>query len=273
MGIGVAGHAKQTITVTAGPSGLPHGFEIWWMDAATYSMYNGQWPASPTPEMGYARFTGSPTLNTFDGQYTTFLLAPYESVKIEIGDLRCETGVSGTTEAELDYGTIYYFVSFAIDGSGVPNSEASLTVDASTTYTTNCTYTQGYWKTHPDAWPVTSLTLGTVVYTQSELLSILNQSVGGNGLLSLAHQLIAAKLNIAFGADPSAAIADINAADALIGGLVVPPVGSGYLDPSTTSSVTQVLDDYNNGVIGPGHCGIVATEESTWGHVKAIYGE
>src|SRR6266498_1164478 len=33
----------------------------------------------------------------------------------------------------------------------------------------SCTYTQGYWRTHPDAWPVTSLTLGTVTYQAAEL--------------------------------------------------------------------------------------------------------
>ena len=68
----------------------------------------------------------------------------------------------------------------------------------------NCTYTLGYWKNHPEAWPVTSLTLGTVSYNQAELLSILNQSAGGNGLVTLAHQLITTLLNQAQGADVSA---------------------------------------------------------------------
>ena len=41
------------------------------------------------------------------------------------------------------------------------------------------------------------LQLGNVTYNQQELLSILSQPVRGNGLVLLAHQLIAAKLNIA----------------------------------------------------------------------------
>lgn len=130
-----------------------------------------------------------------------------------------------------------------------------------------CTFSQGHWKTHgpiptgnnSNEWPVNSLTLGTVVYTDLELLSILNASVGGNGLISLAHQLIAAKLNVANGADDSAIAATIAAADALIGGLVVPPVGGGSLAPSATGALTTLLDDYNNGIIGPGHC---ETDES-----------
>jgi hypothetical protein len=109
------------------------------------------------------------------------------------------------------------------------------------------------------------------VYSKAQLLAILDESVQGNGLVSLAHQLIAAKLNIAQGADPSAASAAIASADAMIGSLVIPPIGSGYLDPSQTSATTQTLDDYNNGIIGPGHCGTVPTESATWGQVKALF--
>jgi hypothetical protein len=117
-----------------------------------------------------------------------------------------------------------------------------------------CTLSQGYWKTHPQAWPVASLTLGTVVYTAEQLLSILQQQVAGNGLVQLAHQLIAAKLNIANGADGTAVASTIAAADTLIGSLVVPPVGSGSLATSATSALNDVLDNYNTGVIGPGAC-------------------
>jgi hypothetical protein len=147
----------------------------------------------------------------------------------------------------------------------------SVTVIGNTTSSTNCTYTQGYWKNHPEAWPSTNLTLGTVNYTAAELLAILGQPVQGNGLVSLAHQLIAAKLNINNGADPTAASAAIASADAMIGGLVIPPIGGGYLAPATTSSLTQTLDDYNNGVTGPGHCGQVPVQSTTWGGVKALY--
>lgn len=120
-----------------------------------------------------------------------------------------------------------------------------------------CTLTQGYWKNHADQWAVQSLTLGTVNYNQTQLLSILNRPVQGNGLISLSYQLIAAKLNIAAGASvPPGVATAIASADALIGGLVVPPVGSGSLPTSTTSSLTSTLDTYNNGNApgGPPHC-------------------
>lgn len=267
---GISGHAKQTITITAGTSGLPNGFTVWWMDDATFSSYNREWPASPVAGMGYASFTGAPSVNTFGGQYTTFLLGPNESMMIEIGDLLSETGVDGMTE-ELAYGTEYHFVAFANDGSGQPASALSVTIEAQTTTSTNCTYTIGYWKNHEEQWPATDLDLGGVNYTKQQLLDILNTPVQGNGLVSLAHQLIAAKLNIIAGAEPTAAAQAILDADALIGSLVVPPIGSGYIHPSQTSNLTQILDDYNNGVIGPGHCGIVPAEETSWGSLKARF--
>jgi hypothetical protein len=117
----------------------------------------------------------------------------------------------------------------------------------------DCTLTQGYWKNHASAWPVASVELGSVSYTEAQALAILDQPVAGNGLIALAHQLIATKLNVASGSTNTVAtsIAD---ADTLIGALVVPPVGSGYLASSQTSSLTGTLDDYNMGTTGPGHC-------------------
>jgi len=123
-----------------------------------------------------------------------------------------------------------------------------------------CTLGQGYWEHHyPDNWPASvisgGLTLGTVSYTAAQLESILAQNpVAGNGLIALAHQLIAAKLNVANGADGSTIASAIASADALIGGLIVPPVGSGSLPSSATGTLTSTLGDYNDGITGPGAC-------------------
>jgi len=108
-------------------------------------------------------------------------------------------------------------------------------------------FSQGYWKNHPDAWPVTSLQLGNVTYTQDQLLAILHEPVRGNGILILAHQEIAAKLNIANGADGSCIQQTLADADALIGDLVIPPIGDGYLPPQEAAPLAEVLDDYNEG--------------------------
>src|SRR5688572_1094170 len=86
-----------------------------------------------------------------------------------------------------------------------------------------CTFTQGFWKNHPEDWPVEELTLGDRVYTKAELLAIFDQEVAGNGLISMSHQLIAAKLNVAAAAPDAEFSATIAAADDLIGELVTPP--------------------------------------------------
>ena len=110
-----------------------------------------------------------------------------------------------------------------------------------------CVFSQGFWKNHPEAWPVTELQLGNLTYNQQELLSILRQPVRGNGLVLLAHQLIAAKLNIANGADGSCIHQTLADAGSLIGDLVVPPVGNGYLQPRDVAGIAGVLGSYNEG--------------------------
>jgi len=139
-------------------------------------------------------------------------------------------------------------------------AQPSVTVTADCPLVVGCTVGQGFWKNgYPGKWPASALsgglTLGSVSYTAAQLESIFNTPpAGGQGLLILAHQLIAAKLNIANGADPSAVASTIAAADALIGGLVAPPVGSGSLPSSAVSALATTLDQYNSGLIGPGPC-------------------
>jgi hypothetical protein len=104
---------------------------------------------------------------------------------------------------------------------------------------------------------VTTLTLGTVSYTQAQLLQILNQPPEGNGLVQLARQLIAAKLNVETEATTPAGVAnDITSADLLIGNLGRPACWDRYLAPGKTSSLVASLDVYNNGNAegGAPHC-------------------
>lgn len=267
------GHGKIVLDVTAGPSGAPNGFAIYWMKYQDYADYGSVWPDLLSyPTLKWAFFTGTPTLNTFGGQYGSFILGPGETIRVEPGDLADETGVSTNMTEELESGTWYVSCTFAIGGSGGTRSDYSENAEATlTNQGDNCTFTIGYWKTHPEEWPVAGLTLGTVAYTAAELLSILNEPVAGNGLISLAHQLIGAKLNVANGADPTPIAGDLAAADALIGALVIPPVGGGYLAPGATSALTQSFDDYNNGITGPGHCGDTPAAPTSWGRLKSLY--
>jgi hypothetical protein len=111
----------------------------------------------------------------------------------------------------------------------------------------HCTLTQGGYKNNFNNL-VIGLTLGTVPYSASEVNQILqDHSIQGNGLLSLAHQLITADLNIHYGTIPSTQVTNaISDANSLIGALGIPPIGSDSLPTSTTSGDEKILDAFNN---------------------------
>ena len=176
--------------------------------------------------------------------------------------------VNVTTPAD-DTKEVVYITASKID----PNlSAGSFSVKATTSYghqisfnvevncppvTHGCTLTQGFWKNKPAEWPTSTLTLGTMSYSKTQLITILKTPVRGNGLVSLSHQLIAAKLNVANDASvPPGVLEAIGLADGQIGALVVPSIGAGFLAPDSTSSMTSILDVYNNGraIGGPPHC-------------------
>src|SRR5580765_5635501 len=276
------------LDVTAGASGAPNGFTIEWMTQAQYDANGGTWPAEGDPRIKWALFFGFPSLNTVDGT-TSFMLGPVAD--IEIGDIFDETGVASTNRDELSQGTMFVFRVKANGDGGDPTGGMGLTAGAglvdpskysATHYAStkappaskDCVFTQGYWKNHPEAWPVSSVKLGNVIYTQAQLLSIFNTPAAGNGLISLAHQLCAVKLNIASGAvAPAVTLAAVAAADAMIGNLVIPPVGTGVLSPATTSNPNDILEAFNaeegKGTIP---CNtVVAAKARTWGELKSMY--
>jgi hypothetical protein len=179
--------------------------------------------------------------------------------------------------------------SCSVSTTGPEVVEPGLTCATASGCNTGCTFTFGYWMTHgsgdchngnnADAWCVDHLTLGTHDYTKDELCAILNQEPAkGNGLVALAHQLIAAKLNATCNGATCAngAIAD---ADALIGDKVIPPVGTASLKPSVTSPLVGQLDDFNNGLGCAEHCtrpqlgpnGAQPVKRARWGEIKVRY--
>jgi N-acetylneuraminic acid mutarotase len=116
-----------------------------------------------------------------------------------------------------------------------------------------CVQPQGYWKTHAH-WPVNQLQLGNRVYGRQQLQSILTGNVGNNGLISLAREQIAAKLNIANGANGTCIGQKLARSDALIGNLVVPPVGDGFLTNRKVAGYVRGLKRYNEGQLCAPHC-------------------
>ena len=258
------------LMVGAGSSGAPAGFTVERLTRAEYDALGGWDAAGASVVRG--TFTGVPTFNV-EGTGDAYALSSGEAIEVELGQLFDETGVAATNTDELAPATEYVIRVRANGGGGDPSAFTETMIVSSAPLAANCTFTIGYWKNHEDEWPVVGLTLGTVFYTKAELLAILNQPAQGNKLVILAHQLIAAKLNIQNGADPSAASATIAAADALIGNLVVPPIGSDDLPANPTTGYANTLDDYNNGLIGPGHCGTTPATPKSWGSVKAMHRE
>lgn len=243
------------VVVCAGTTGAPAGFSLHWMELDDYLAGGSVWPDSAL--ICHGSFSG----NASGAAYN---LAPGQCTTIQLGDNLFDTpgASSNCTNEPLQCGTDYVIRGFAHATSSLNRSAFTGDLVCSTLACggSGCTLTQGFWKTHyPDSWPQdvldNGLMLGAVTYTAAEIESIFNTPPAGNGLIPLAHQLIAAKLNVAAGADDSSIAAAIAAADALIGGLVVPPVGNGSLANSVTSALTTTLDSYNQGLTGPGHCG------------------
>lgn len=62
--------------------------------------------------------------------------------------------------------------------------------------TNECTpKSPGYWKNHPEAWPVPSVTIGGVIYDKEDAIDIMQHPVKGDKVYTMFDALIAAKLN------------------------------------------------------------------------------
>jgi len=265
-----------TLGVQAGGSGAPDGFIVEWLPAVTYQAL-GSWPSS-TSAAGGSTYDGVPTLHVTPG-VPSFRLGSREVVRVVLGEVFDETGVTAADRDELDHGTDYVVRVRAAGGSGHEESASSVTVVCATRprTSTDCTVSQGYWKRHPESWSrVASVTLGSVSYTRSQLLAIFGQPARGNGLVSLAHRLLAAKLNVLLGVVPPPEVdAAVREADALIGSNLVPPIGGGTLDHCQVRSLIHTLSDFNSGTLGPGHCPdslhVLPAKSETWGGLKVHY--
>ncbi|EHP85170.1 conserved repeat domain protein, partial [Geobacter metallireducens RCH3] len=106
----------------------------------------------------------------------------------------------------------------------------------------------GYWKNHPEAWPVESITIGGKTYTKAQAISLMNTPVSGDKTYTLFKALVAAKLD-AMGCGDSSCVTDtIAKSDAW---MALHPVGSGVAGDSYAWKQAEpwylILDDYING--------------------------
>lgn len=126
-----------------------------------------------------------------------------------------------------------------------------------------CTLTPGYWKTHSkygpapydDTWAAGGFNEDTTFYLSGKTYyEVLNTPPkGGNAYYILAHAFIAAELNVRAGATAPGGTTLADAA--ALFGTFTPTSTLSAAERAQFISLAGILDDYNNGEIGPGHCG------------------
>lgn len=126
----------------------------------------------------------------------------------------------------------------------------------------SCTYTQGYWKEHPELWDEASdgmVFLTSDLFYNSEVSNLTIMKMppkGGNAYEILAHQFIGASLNMN-GASSSGVQEVDDAMSAAAAYFSAEPAGIPSPEDPTRSQLVDwasTLDQFNSGLIGPGHC-------------------
>jgi len=155
--------------------------------------------------------------------------------------------------------------SFVTDDNGFTGQD-TWRVTVTVACEVGCTLTQGYWKTHSELGPAPYDpawgNLGTLEEQTPFFLSgntwydVFWTAPAGNVYYNLAHQYMAAKLNILDGASTTPAVdASITVAETLFG--TTTPAQTAKIknpDRQVWVALASILDQYNNGYIGPGHC-------------------
>lgn len=165
--------------------------------------------------------------------------------------------------------TVENVASSTTNDSGTTDS-SSWIVNVDVPCETGCTLTPGYWKTHsmygPAPYDETWALIGEdtpFFLSGKSYYNVLWTAPGGNAYYILAHAYIAAELNFLNGA---AATPEVQTAFDTATGLfnTYTPAQIAALRGNSPVrqqfiALAELLDDYNNGLIGPGHC----SEETT----------
>jgi len=140
------------------------------------------------------------------------------------------------------------YVNTPFDGFGTADAISEIIADCGSS-ANDCPLSQGFWKNHPDAWPVADLVIGGMTYSMEELMEILRTPPKkGNSNLILAHQLIAALLNIANGSDASVIADAVADAQSYLTGEDLP---GDYQKDKQMNAIGGDLDYYNNRWLTP----------------------
>jgi hypothetical protein len=115
------------------------------------------------------------------------------------------------------------------------------------------TGTPGYWKNHPEAWPVPGVTVGGKYYTKDQAIAMLNEA-GKDKSLTMFSSLVPAILNVKIGNDASCVQTTIDKAQEWMAKY---GVGSNVHASSYAWKVGEplhrLMDNYNNGMLCAPH--------------------
>jgi SdrD B-like domain len=187
--------------------------------------------------------------------------SPY-TVSVLIGD-----ALQGWQASPANVGTNRAIDSDGVVMSGFSVATGTLTVDGDTSvdfgFSTSTasnpgTGTPGYWKNHPEDWPVQSITIGGVNYLKADAITALSK-ITKDKTTTMFSSLLSAKLNLLIGNDGSCLIGPYGSTIALADAwMTAPPIGYGPLGSGVAASsaawkigepLHQTMDAYNNGLL------------------------
>jgi hypothetical protein len=245
--------ASPAAAQTCGSAGNVSGFV--WND----TNQNGIQDAGETGVSGAVVSSGgSLTATDANGVYVLFVEPGAQQIAVQIPN---ETQPSPPNVGSDD----------TVDSDGVPdglgNSVAAVTVTGGECVDADFglfespvaspgTGTPGYWKNHPEAWPVENITVGGVSYSKAQAIAWLN-NVGKDKRTTMFASLVSAKLNVLVGNEDGCVASTIVAADQWMA--AYGPLGSGTSVHASSLAwkvgepLHRQMDNYNNGMLCAPH--------------------
>jgi PKD repeat protein len=223
----------------------------------------------PTHDFGYATLTdievdgylGTSDPLVADFTYSPSSIYPFDSVQFTdathggMPPYTYEWNFGDGSPASTDQNPTHTYAAaatYTVTLTVTPFRCVPKTVTKTITVASPGTGTPGYWKTHPEAWPVEEITIGGVTYTKDEAIAYMLVNNSRDVTYIMFRSLVAAKLNVLIGNDASCIEDTIGLADDWMAthGPVGSDVNAGGKDSPWRSGepLYFMLDAYNNGL-------------------------
>lgn len=263
----VAAHSSVECSYSAALDGPVDGLNV-----ATATLQNHDWAADGSATAtGTSDYQGSADVvfSALPTNETDECVVVSDTLAGELGQL-CVGDANQTFTYSTQVGPYQYPGSYTVDNVAgfVTNDTGTTGTDDATVIVTvpeltGCTLTQGYWQTHSRQGPAPydpawqnlgDLEEATLFFNSGQSwLEVFKTAPQGNAYYILAVQYMAGTLNVLNGAsstpEVSQALADAEALFASAAGPEFAPE-----QRARAIELGTLLDQYNNGLIGPAHC-------------------